>query len=164
MPDPGSLGTTWLLGFSGWFEVAGAYEGRHDKRFLLKCIICITLLHFSHCIRLREPSLNSKKHKYMPSAGDSNNLRPNLRTLAQLRTKLGAKLSYDKNRGRFSIQEAGIRQSLTRTFSSDSVKSEEYFEKPIRELFAAAHAERADRDDDDDFTDALAGLKSLRKS
>ena len=98
----------------------------------------------------------------MPSAGDSTNLGPNLRTLAQLRNKPGAKLSYDTNRGRFSIQEAGIRQSLARTLSSNSVKNEEYFGRPIRELFAAAHTELDG--EDVDVTDALEGLRALRNS
>jgi hypothetical protein len=96
----------------------------------------------------------------MPSAGDRDNLRPNLQTVAGLTGKIGAKLSYNKATGRFSIQEAGKLQSLARTFSrgQDSIENEEYFGAPIRELFAAAHAQREDVDR------ALEGLKSLRDS
>src|SRR5208282_5582212 len=95
----------------------------------------------------------------MPSPGDSNNLQPNLTTLTQLASKpSGSKLSYDKDRGRFSIQEKGFRQTLARTFSSDSVAKEEYFGEPMRELFAAAHSEGHD------VTQALNGLRALRNS
>jgi len=95
----------------------------------------------------------------MPSPGDPNNLQPNLTTLAQLGNKPGSKLSYDKNRGRFSIQEPGFfSQSLPRTILKESVTSEEDFGAPIRELFAAAHAENHD------VTQALNGLMALRQS
>jgi hypothetical protein len=103
----------------------------------------------------------------MPSAGDTANLRPNLRTLAQLRDKRGAKLSYDRNGGLFSIQEKGKWQSIARTFSRDSVTSEENFGAPMRELFAAAHAQigvGADPITQAEITLALDGLKALRAS
>jgi hypothetical protein len=96
----------------------------------------------------------------MPSAGDSNNLRPNLQTVAALAKKIGAKLSYDKETGQFSIQEAGKLQSLARTFSrgQDSIENEEYFGAPIRELFAAARVQK------ENVASALEGLRSLRNS
>jgi Yersinia/Haemophilus virulence surface antigen len=94
----------------------------------------------------------------MPSAGHSDNLGPNLETVAGLNGKIGAKLSYNKETGRFSIQEAGKLQSLARTFSRDSIEEEEYFGAPIRELFAAARAQGLE------VSRALGGLKSLRNS
>lgn len=98
----------------------------------------------------------------MPSPDHPNNLSPNLDTLANLVNKKGSKLSYDKTSGRFSIQEPGVfNQSLARTFSSDSVKSEEYFGAPIRALFAAAYANIDLRHA---FTEAVEGLKALRNS
>jgi Yersinia/Haemophilus virulence surface antigen len=93
----------------------------------------------------------------MPSSDDCENVKANLDTISKLKTN-GSKLSYDKVSGRFSIQEPGIKQSIARTFSPNSVSSEEYFGAPIRELFAAAHAEKMD------VAQALEGLKALRRS
>ena len=102
----------------------------------------------------------------MPSPGDSNNLKFNLTTLAQLNYKqTGSKLSYDKITGRFSIQEPGINQTLARTFSPNSVASEEFFGAPIRELFAAAHVEIGKQEGalvkKNEFDKAVDGLKAL---
>src|ERR1700676_4974254 len=94
----------------------------------------------------------------MPSPGGRANLQHNLATLAQLRNKPGSKPSYNPDTGRFSIDEQGFLQPLIRTLWRDSVTSEEYFGEPIREIFAAAHAEVRD------VTQALAGLQSLRNS
>jgi hypothetical protein len=94
----------------------------------------------------------------MPSPGGRANLQHNLDTLAQLRNKPGSKPSYDPDTGRFSIDEQGFLQPLIRTLWRDSVTSEEYFGEPIREIFAAARAKGSD------FTQALAGLQSLRNS
>jgi Yersinia/Haemophilus virulence surface antigen len=95
----------------------------------------------------------------MPSAGDSNNLRPNLNMLAQLAGKPGAKLSYSPGSGLFSIDENTWYQGLARSFSKDSVEKEEYFGQPIRELFAAARTNKSI-----DATLALNGLNALRQS
>jgi len=94
----------------------------------------------------------------MPSAGDSNNLRPNLNMLAQLAGKPGAKLSYSPRSGLFSIDENKWYQGAVRALWQDSVTSEEYFGRPIRELFAAARAKSID------VTQALNGLDALHQS
>jgi hypothetical protein len=94
----------------------------------------------------------------MPSPGGPANLEHNLVALAQLRNKAGSKLSYNPDTGRFSIDEQGFFQPLIRTLWRDSVTTEEYFGKPIREIFAAAQAKARD------VTQALAGLESLRNS
>ena len=79
----------------------------------------------------------------MPSPGDPINLQPNLATLAQLVKKpIGSKLSYNPSTGRFSIDEPGLIQGLIRTVYKDSVTSEEYFGRPIRELSTAMTAKK----------------------
>jgi hypothetical protein len=53
----------------------------------------------------------------MPSPGDSNNLKPNLTTLANLTTSpAGSKLSYNPTSERFSIDGAGLFQPLMRRY------------------------------------------------
>jgi hypothetical protein len=94
---------------------------------------------------------------YMPSPGDSANLRHNLKTLADLVTP-GSKLSYSPGAGRFSIDQPGRIQGAIRWLWNDSITSEEYFGEPIREVFAAAHAEGRN------VTAALNGLDTLRAS
>jgi hypothetical protein len=94
----------------------------------------------------------------MPSPGDLTNLKHNLETIAELRSKpRGTKLSYDRTSGRFSLQEPGTVTTVVRFLSRDSVESEEFFGAPIRELFAAAYAQKHE-----DFANALRGLRHLR--
>jgi hypothetical protein len=94
---------------------------------------------------------------------------------------IGSKLSYNPSTGRFSIDEPG----LIRTVYKDSVTSEEYFGRPIRELFRAVIAKKGatgersamvpnrliackdgiDRDGRGNIAfQAINGLKALRKS
>lgn len=99
----------------------------------------------------------------MPSAADPINLDPNLATFARLEhSPQGSKLSFDNGAGRFSIQEPGVMQSLTRTFSRDTVTSEAFFGQPIRTVFAAAYPDR--NTDGGKFASALRGLKALQAS
>jgi hypothetical protein len=105
----------------------------------------------------------------MPSPGDPDKLVPNLDTLAQLASKPGSKLWFDKERGLFSIQEKGLRQGLKRSFTKQSVTSEELFGSPIRDLFAAAATALFDgRHQQDSLNlralrdNAVKGLKALR--
>jgi hypothetical protein len=110
-----------------------------------------TFLKFQSAFIALQPSLASIT--FMPSPGDRANLKDNLETLAELRSKpRGSRLTYDKTRARFSIQEPGIRQSLSR----DQIENEEYFGTPLRELFAAAYAENHQ-----DLNRALNGLRHL---
>jgi hypothetical protein len=95
----------------------------------------------------------------MASPGDSANLQHNLTILAQLGTQEG-KLSYSPSTGRFSIDAPSPIQGVIRMVFRDSVTSNEYFGKPIREVFAAAHAKAKGSD----VAAALNGLKTLRNS
>jgi hypothetical protein len=70
------------------------------------------------------------------------------------------KSPFDQKSGLFSIQKAGNIQSIARTFSRNTVTSEEYFGSPIRELFAAARAVIGVASDE--FSQAVDGLKALR--
>ena len=97
----------------------------------------------------------------MPGAGDPSVLDDNLGILASLRELKGVKLSYDIATGRFTVQEPGWLQSVSRTLAGDSVTNEEKFRKPLRELFAAA---RNQYGDDAIINVALSGLNSLRNS
>ena len=93
----------------------------------------------------------------MASPGDPANLQHNLTILAQL-VNQGSKLSYSPGAGRFSIDKPGLFQGTLRTLWRDSVTSEQHFGEPIREVFAAAHAEGRN------VTAALNGLDTLRAS
>src|SRR5262245_2571729 len=93
----------------------------------------------------------------MPAAGDALNIEPNLRTLASLGSRKGAKLSYNPTTGRFSVQDAGFfQQSVARTFSGESVLDEARFRQPLLELFRAA-ADLPGDDIEDLFYDARKG-------
>jgi hypothetical protein len=100
----------------------------------------------------------------MPTAWDPANLLPNLQALAGLSTAAaGSKLSYNNATGRFSIQGPGFfRQTLARTFSSDSVESEEHFARPVKGVFQAARQQIGAAVSQVQFNNALAGLKALR--
>ncbi len=98
----------------------------------------------------------------MPSPGDTANLKHNLDALADLvNRKPGSKLSYSARDGRFSIDEPyEVRgqdvKGAIRFLWRDSITNEEYFGKPIREVFVSAHAQGSDA------KAALSGLNALK--
>ena len=93
----------------------------------------------------------------MPSPGDTANLQHNLNVLADL-VILGSKLSYSPSAGRFSLDKPGPLQGTLRLLWRDSITKEEYFGKPIREVFVAARIAHQDTK----AAQALNGLYNLR--
>jgi hypothetical protein len=91
----------------------------------------------------------------MPSPGDTANLQHNLNVLADL-VILGSKLSYSPSAGRFSIDKPGPLQGTLRLLWRDSITEEDYFGKPIREVFVAARIAHQDT------KQALKGLYNLK--
>jgi hypothetical protein len=101
----------------------------------------------------------------MPSPADPLNLAPNIDVFRNLRTAAkGTKVWFDESTGLFSTQGKGKWQSLSRTFSSQTVTSEGYFGDPVREVFAAARAQIGAAVTQQAFDEAVAGLKMLRQS
>jgi hypothetical protein len=97
----------------------------------------------------------------MPNPLD--NLEYNLKVLTDLANATpGTKLAYDASEGRFALQGPGLKQTITRTFSGDSVTSTENFADPIKAIFAAAVDEvSAGRFSRRLIETAQEGLKSL---
>jgi hypothetical protein len=101
----------------------------------------------------------------MPSPSDPTNLVPNLQAIASASNVVKARLAYDSNTARFSVQPNTFGTSIARTFSSDSVTSEASFGAPIRQIFASAHAQVGTNGVTPDLvTQALNGLKNLRNT
>ena len=100
----------------------------------------------------------------MPSPGDETNLVPNLTTLGNLPLHgAGAKLGYNATTMRFYVDKGDLLQGVRRTVAGDSVLSDKSFERPVREVFAAA-VSRAEGDEQmaDRITSAFRGLEFLR--
>ena len=100
----------------------------------------------------------------MPSPGDEMNLVPNLTTLGNLPLQgAGAKLGYNATTMRFYVDKGDLLQGVRRTVARDSVLSDKFFGKPVREVFAAANS-RAEGDEQmaARVTSALRGLEFLR--
>jgi len=90
------------------------------------------------------------------------NVLANLDVLATLsRSPPGTKLSYDNGRQTFKVQLPGVGTSLARTFSRQSVESDEYFAQPIMQLFQQAKREDAAPEK---VLSAYHGLEKLRES
>jgi hypothetical protein len=98
----------------------------------------------------------------MPGAGDPQNVVANLKTLASLASRTeGAKLSYDTQSGRFSVQGVGLKQSVVRTFTKESVLDETRFRRPILELFQAVANPLPGEDNEELIFAARDGLVRL---
>jgi hypothetical protein len=99
----------------------------------------------------------------MPTAWDGSNLSHNLDVFQSLlKAPQGTKVSFDVTSGQFSIQSPGPLQTLARTFSRDSVESQEFFARPVTGLFQEARRKIGHGVTQTAFDDALAGLKGLR--
>jgi hypothetical protein len=97
----------------------------------------------------------------MTRAWEEPSLTHNLGVLGTLAVKpVGTKLKFDSETGKFDIED---RRLITRTFSSDSVKSDSHFAAPMSGLLRAAQ-ERVGTGavTQKAFDDALAGLLRLR--